>query len=75
MRKVSIIFSINDINLLLYSYTAKVLGAVKASDVPESDIQDSEKKEATKYYKVQLIDENAEGIDDCIKIVPDYKLK
>lgn len=75
MRKVSIIFSINDINLLLYSYTAKVLGAVKASDVPESDIQDTEKKEATEYYKVQLIDENAEGIDDCIKIVPDYKLK
>lgn len=58
----------------MLSYTAKVLSAADASEVPDSEPQD-DKKEPTQYYKVQLIDENADGIEDCIKIVPDYKLK
>jgi hypothetical protein len=42
---------------------------------PESTQEDEEKREVLEHYKVQLIDENAEGIEDCVKVVPNYKLK
>jgi bromodomain adjacent to zinc finger domain protein 1A len=74
-----------------YSYTAKVLGiagkdeiaAAKTTatideSVPNGINEESDKKEeeqALEYYKVQLIDENSDGIDDFIKIVPNHKLK
>lgn len=56
------------------SYTAKVLGVAKESEIPAPDTL-NEDKQVVAYYKVQLIDENAEGIEDCIKVVPDSKLK
>ncbi|KAI8083615.1 ATP-utilizing chromatin assembly and remodelling N-terminal-domain-containing protein [Thamnidium elegans] len=56
------------------AYTAKVLGVAKESEIPAPDTL-NEDKQVLEYYKVQLIDENAEGIEDCIKVVPDYKLK
>ncbi|KAI9248962.1 ATP-utilizing chromatin assembly and remodelling N-terminal-domain-containing protein [Helicostylum pulchrum] len=56
------------------AYTSKVLGVAKESEIPAPDTL-NEDKQVFAYYKVQLIDENAEGIEDCIKVVPDYKLK
>ncbi|KAI7880498.1 ATP-utilizing chromatin assembly and remodelling N-terminal-domain-containing protein [Mucor mucedo] len=54
------------------AYTAKVLSEVDPSQI---DAQVVDEKNDVHYYKVQLIDENAEGIDDCIKVVPSSKLK
>ncbi|KAI9362262.1 ATP-utilizing chromatin assembly and remodelling N-terminal-domain-containing protein [Pilaira anomala] len=54
------------------AYTAKVLGTAKQDEIPSPDTFD---QPVLGYYKVQLIDENAEGIEDCIKVVPHFKLK
>lgn len=67
--------SITDLSLFLYfSYTAKVLGTPTQDEIPSPDTLEKDKP-VLGYYKVQLIDENAEGIEDCIKVVPHYKLK
>ena len=54
------------------SYNAKIL---EVADKPEEDTDDGDNEES--YYKVQLIDENSEGIEqeDCIKIVGGSKIK
>lgn len=63
------------------SYTAKVLAIADKDEISEAaanhddETEEDKKEEALEYYKVQLIDENSDGIDDCIKIVPNYKLK
>lgn len=59
------------------SYTAKVLNVADPSEIPspEPEQEGEEKHEVLEYYKVQLIDENAEGMEDYVKVVPNYKLK
>lgn len=65
------------------SYTAKVLSVdvdpseITATTSPSPMQPDDEKPKDEKvdYYKVQLIDENSEGIEDCIKVVSSDKLK
>lgn len=65
------------------AYTAKVLSAdvdpseITATTSPSPMQPDDEKPKDEKvdYYKVQLIDENSEGIEDCIKVVSSDKLK
>ena len=53
-------------------YNARIL---EENVRPEKD--GKENTADAEYYKVQLIDENSEGIDqdDCIKIVPADKIK
>lgn len=54
------------------SYNAKIL---QVADKPKDDVDNDDNEES--YYKVQLIDENLEGIDqeDCIKVVGGSKIK
>lgn len=58
--------------LTLRRYNAKIL---EVADKPEEDADSDDNEDS--YYKVQLIDENSEGIDqeDCIKIVGGSKIK
>ncbi|KAL7318660.1 hypothetical protein PS15m_001876 [Mucor circinelloides] len=54
------------------AYNAKIL---QVADKPKDDVDNDDNEES--YYKVQLIDENLEGIDqeDCIKVVGGSKIK
>lgn len=49
---------------------------MELSEKPQDDIENDLVPDRT-YYKVQLIDENLEGIDqeDCIKVVGDNRIK
>ncbi|CEP08391.1 hypothetical protein [Parasitella parasitica] len=55
------------------AYNAKIL---ELSEKPQDDIENDIVPDRA-YYKVQLIDENSEGIDqeDCIKVVGDNRIK
>ncbi|KAI8971567.1 ATP-utilizing chromatin assembly and remodelling N-terminal-domain-containing protein [Mycotypha africana] len=61
------------------SYNATVLKVIDGSNLPPAEREKKNIAESTtgEYYKVQLIDENGEGIDDddCIRIVPSDKLR
>lgn len=48
---------------------------MQVADKPKDDVDNDDNEES--YYKVQLIDENLEGIDqeDCIKVVGGSKIK
>ncbi|KAI8373223.1 ATP-utilizing chromatin assembly and remodelling N-terminal-domain-containing protein [Radiomyces spectabilis] len=60
------------------NYTARILDIYPGSDetvVKEEDDGETEESAVGGRYRVQLIDEFSEGIEDCIKIVPKTELK
>jgi hypothetical protein len=58
---------------VLNRYNAKVLEVIDESKLDQVVNEHG----STEYYKVQLIDENSEGIEDedCTKVVPGDRLK